>query len=124
MLEDEADVAVAHIAAGDILAMEHDAAAVRRFQPGDDAQQAGLAAAGRAEQGDQFAALDVQVDRLQRLELAEALVDVTDFDTHGCAPVFRRAMRDSLHCLSSRITSARASSRLATLNAATWLYSL
>ena len=41
-------------------------AGVRRLEAGDDAQQRGLAAAGRAEQHHRLAARDVEVERLER----------------------------------------------------------
>ncbi|ELS27672.1 hypothetical protein ppKF707_3599 [Metapseudomonas furukawaii] len=63
--------------------MELDAAGIRRFQAGDDAQQAGLAAPGRAEEGHELAAVDIQVDVVERAEGAEGLADITDFDGHG-----------------------------------------
>ncbi|MOA07159.1 hypothetical protein D3C78_1268420 [compost metagenome] len=128
VLEHEADVAVAHVVLGDVLAVEHDAAHVRGFQAGDDPQQGGLAAAGRAEQRHQLAAVDIQVDLVERLEGVEVLADVADFNAHGgyssSAFDLRRDRRDSLHCLSRRMHRASTSSRLATLKAATWLYSL
>jgi hypothetical protein len=46
----------------DVDAIEQDLAAVHRRQAGDAAQQGGLAAAGRAEQGDELAFLDFAVD--------------------------------------------------------------
>ncbi len=45
MLEHEPDVAITHVVAGHIFAMEHDAAVIRGFQAGNDAQQGGLATA-------------------------------------------------------------------------------
>jgi hypothetical protein len=68
VLEHETHVALAHMHVGGVLAAEQDAAGVGRFQAGDDAQQRGLAAARRAQQRDQFAGVDVQVDVLQRVE--------------------------------------------------------
>jgi hypothetical protein len=52
MLEDEADTALVSRDIGHILSMEQDAAVagISEFQPGDDAQQGGLAGAGRTEQ--------------------------------------------------------------------------
>ncbi len=45
MLEHKADVAITHVMAGNIFAMEHDTAVIRGFQAGNNAQQGGLAAA-------------------------------------------------------------------------------
>jgi hypothetical protein len=55
VLEHKAHVALAHMHVGGVFAAEMDAAHVGRLQPGDDAQQRGLAAARGAEQRDQFA---------------------------------------------------------------------
>jgi hypothetical protein len=60
VLEHEADVAFAHMGVGGVLAVEQHAAAVRRLEPGDDAQQRGLAAAGRAQQRDQLAGREIE----------------------------------------------------------------
>ncbi|MNP77071.1 hypothetical protein D3C76_1744220 [compost metagenome] len=66
--------------------MEHDIALVRGFQAGDDPQQRGLAAAGRAKQRHQLTALNVQADVIQRLERIEILADITHFDRHEIIP--------------------------------------
>ena len=87
MLEHETDLALAHMAFGRILAMEQDLAAVRRFQAGDDAQQRGLATAGRPEQGEQFARGDVEVDVVEGDKVAECLLDLADGDAHAIFPV-------------------------------------
>ena len=58
---------------------------------------------------------------LKRLLTLRTSIDMN----HSSAALWRRRLiRFSLHCLSSRMKSARISSRLATLKAATWLYSL
>jgi hypothetical protein len=74
-LEHEAAVAAgaAHRAA-----VEQDVAGTCRFQPGDDAQQRGLAAAARADEGDELAMGDVGIDIAQHLEVAEALAECPD----------------------------------------------
>ncbi len=76
VLEHEADLAVAHVRARGVLAVEQHLAGVGLFQPGDDAQQRGLAAARGTEQGDQFAGGEIERDVVERVEGAEALVDV------------------------------------------------
>ena len=50
------------------------------LEPGDDPQQGGLAAAGSAEQHDEFAIGDVEVDALQHVGLAEGLADLVDLE--------------------------------------------
>ncbi len=128
VLEHETDVAITHVVPGYVFTVEHDVALIRRFQAGNDPQQRGLAAARGTEQRDELAALDVQADVIQRLERIEILADVTHFDRHeiisSAALARRRLIRFSLHCFSSRMKSAMISNRLATANAATWLYSL
>ena len=56
VLEHEADLAVAHVDVGGVLAAEH--LAGRPIPAGDDAQQRGLAAARRPEKRDQLAESD------------------------------------------------------------------
>ena len=55
---------------------------VGQFEAGDDPQQRGLAAAARAEQGGEFAVLDVDRDVVQRDEIAEPLGHVAHADCH------------------------------------------
>src|SRR5690606_8709719 len=78
----EADLAFAHMQIGSVFAREQDAALVRGFEAGDDAQQRSLAAAGGSQQRQQFAGIDMQVDVLQRVKIAKVLVYIADFDTH------------------------------------------
>ena len=52
--------------AGHLASVEHHASAGRAIEAGDDAQQRGLAAAGRAEDGDEVVVADREVGRLQR----------------------------------------------------------
>src|SRR6185503_10159407 len=51
--------------------VEQNLARARRFEAGDDAQEGGLAAAGGADHRNELAALDVEVDVLQRVQVAE-----------------------------------------------------
>ena len=55
VLKDKSYPAFTHVALGRVLAIEQYAAAVGRFQSGNDAEQRRLAAAGRAKQSHQFA---------------------------------------------------------------------
>ena len=52
-------------------AVEQHFAGRRVFEAGDDAQERGLAAAARPDHGNEFAALDVEIDAAQRFEVAE-----------------------------------------------------
>ena len=64
--------------ADDVPAVEQDAAAVRRLEAGQHAQQRGLAAAGGPEQGEELVLADVERDAVDRREPAEALGDPVD----------------------------------------------
>ncbi len=68
MLEHEADAALAGAARQCVLAVEADLAAVRPVEAGDDAQQRRLAGARRAEQRQQLAVCDLQIDAVERRE--------------------------------------------------------
>ncbi len=132
MLEDEPDVALAGMQVCRLGAGEQDVALIRRFHAGDDAQQRGLAAAGGAEQGDQLAGRDVEVDVVERDEVAEALGDVADFDTHDVFSAGRSAvsisvslrMRHSTTVLATSVTSASKARTEAAAKAPMALYSL
>jgi len=55
-----------------------------QVQPGDHAQRGGLAASRRAEQGEELAVADGQVDVVDRHDLAEALRDALDLYGRDC----------------------------------------
>ena len=55
VLEYEAYLALAYMAVGGVFAVKEDVAAIGGLQSGDDAQQRGLAATLRPEEGNQFA---------------------------------------------------------------------
>jgi len=79
-----------------IVALEHEAAVAARaahgasverhlaraggFEARDDAQKGGLAAARRADDRNELAALDREVDVLQRLQFAERLAEMRDLE--------------------------------------------
>ena len=70
--------------AGDDLVVEGDRPAVEAHEPGDEAQQRGLAAAGGPEHRGQAAAGHVEVDAVEHERRAEALADLADADgRHG-----------------------------------------
>ncbi|MCY1301176.1 hypothetical protein D9M70_507700 [compost metagenome] len=82
-LEQDAVVACLWRQVGDIAPGKANGAAVLLFQASDAAQKGGLAAAGRAEQADQLSGADIQRHAVQRLEGAEALVDVAQLQIDG-----------------------------------------
>src|SRR5262249_53211773 len=59
----------------DVPARLDDRAGALRLQAGDDAQQRGLATTRRAEEADELAAPDREIDVAQRAERTEALAD-------------------------------------------------
>ena len=79
-LEDHADVALFRLekdlAAGDDAVVEEHAAGGRLFEAGDDAQHRGLAAAGGAQQGDEFPVFKRRVELVQHDRIAKRLGDV------------------------------------------------
>jgi len=82
VLEDEAHAAVAHVGVGGVLAVEVHAAAVGHLEPGDDAQQRGLARTRGPQQRDQLARGHVEVDLVADHRTAEALAQLADLDAH------------------------------------------
>ncbi len=64
----------------DCLVADLDDAARDALKPGDDAQQRGLAAAGRADQHYKLAVPDINADALKHLDRAEGLYNVLDPD--------------------------------------------
>ena len=86
-LEDESDLALAHAGAlgvgerGQVVAIEHDAAAVGARQSAQKIEQRGLAAARRADHADELALLHAEGNSAQRLDLDFA-------DVIGLAQVF------------------------------------
>ena len=54
--------------------------AVGRLEAGQHAQERGLAAAGRAQQGEELALVDVEADIVDGVDVAELLGDVLDLD--------------------------------------------
>src|SRR5208337_4128041 len=77
-LEDDAEIALRRRQPGDVLPRLDDAPAGRRIEPGDGAQQRRLAAARRADEGDELARVDGQRHVLEGDEVAEHLADPFD----------------------------------------------
>ncbi|MNM96029.1 hypothetical protein D3C81_1084930 [compost metagenome] len=66
VLEHRVHRALERRAVGDVLAIQEDFPGGGKLEAGDHPQQGGLAAAGRAEQGEEFVVADIQVDAFQR----------------------------------------------------------
>ena len=72
------------------LAVDEDLAAGDLLEPGDHPQQRGLSAAGRADEDDELAVLDVEVDAVDDLDRAEALDDAAELEARHHATSLRR----------------------------------
>ncbi len=83
MLKDEADAALLGALEGHVLVGDDDLAGVGALEAGDDAQQGRLARAARPQQGGETALGDLEVDVLERLEVAEALGHAVGLDPHA-----------------------------------------
>ncbi len=125
VLEDETDPAPRRGEGGDVLIAEANQPGIGKIEPGDEAQQGGLAGARRADEGDELAFLQPERNVVERLELGKALGDMFDADRHQCpiAAIWSR-WRHSRKLLSASVTSASKARREATAKAATKLYSL
>src|SRR5262249_44093316 len=114
MLEDEADAALSRAAVRCILALKEDLAALGKLEPRDHAEQRGLSRPRRAEQCDELSGRDLEADVVERLEVAEGLRDVPDFDAHtslsrlaACRMAVSRAAFHSMKLLTASVTSAK-----------------
>ena len=81
-LEDHRDVTVLRLEHGDVTLADEDAPLGRRLEAGEHAQRGGLAAARRAEHGQERRVGHDEVQRLERLGGAEALGDALVADLH------------------------------------------
>ena len=93
VLEHHGDVPVLRRQLVDDFAVDGDLAAGDILQAGDHPQDGALAAAGGADQNDEFIVLDVQVDAVNHLEIAETFHDFSKFQTcHSFLLSLRRAV--------------------------------
>lgn len=79
-LEDHPGVAAVGRDPGDVLSVDQDFAGVGLLETGDDAQGGGLSAARRAEQGEEFAGLDGQVEAVEGDGGAERPAQAAELD--------------------------------------------
>ncbi len=82
VLEHEADLPLARADRRDVEPLQHDLPRIRVLEARDHAQQRRLAAAGRAEQRDELTRGEIERDVVERGELAEAFVQITNGDAH------------------------------------------
>ena len=91
LLEDHADpraqLVDVGVGVGDLVALDEDLALGGRLQHVDAAQQGRLARSGGADHADDLALLDVEVDALEHLVVAEGLVQGEDVDRRPAAGV-------------------------------------
>ena len=80
LLQHQRHVALGSAPVGDVDAVDEDLAGGRLLQSGDQAQRRRLAGAGLAEQHEELAVGDVEVEVLQRGVAAEVLGDVLELD--------------------------------------------
>ena len=100
VLEHHRHVAILRREVADGPAVEEDLAAARALQAGQDAQGRRFPAAGRADEHRELAVGEVQIDRRQDADAAEALLDLLEPDgrqpallSEGGGPVQRRWIR-------------------------------
>ena len=77
-LEHHGQVALGRADLGDVAAVQFDLATADFFEPGDQSQQGGLAATGRADEHHELAIADFQVDALDDLAAVEAFLQVVN----------------------------------------------
>ena len=94
VLEDEADIALLDGEPEGILAAEHDTAIGRKIEAGQNAQERGLAGAGRPQKCDQFTGADLQGNPVQRSRQTELAFDILDRNVHGLTPERGAGPRD------------------------------
>ena len=145
MLEHKPHLALAHMHIGGVFTAEQNAALPWAFQPRNDAQQRGFAAAGGAQQCHQLTRGNVQVHISQGMKVAKLLADVSNFNTHvsilqakwgrgassrgrsGGSSAVALSSRSCCHSatdLITKVTTANKARSDATANAATDWYSL
>ena len=108
VLKNEADIAFLGRQTGGIDSLDFHCSAIGNFQTRNDPQQRRLPSAARPEQSGQFACRDIEVDVLQRHEVAESLGYASDLDTHGAPLLGRRLvmMIKAITAISARMKAA------------------
>ena len=96
-LEYGVDVALVGGEEGDVFALQLNETARRLFEAADHAQRGGLAAAGWAEEGEEFAVGDIKRDAVYRGLISELLGHVDQANVDVCHPRFH--LRGHLSCL-------------------------
>lgn len=111
VLEDKADAAIAGGEESDFLFVKEDAATARvgNLEPCDDAEEGCLTGTGRAEQSEEFAGSDLDINIVQSPERAEGFIKGLGFNVHKgystCCCVMRS--RTSLATIVKRASRLR-----------------
>ncbi len=88
-LEHHGDIAILRVEIVDDAAADIKRAASDGFEPGDHPQKGGLAAAGRTDQHDELAVVDLEIDAMDDVDGAIALADIGKGDlSHVGIPLF------------------------------------
>ena len=96
VLEDDADVALGGRQARDVPPVEHDRALRQALEARDEPQQRRLPGAARAEQGQELARRDREVDAVQRDHGPELLADAAQLDGPRLGRGQRRLRRSAV----------------------------
>src|SRR5437899_8196314 len=127
VLEHEPDLAITRVRVRRIIAVEGDRSRVRCLEPGNHPQQRRLAGAGWAEQCQQLAGGDCQIDIVDRDKFTETLGNAGELDAHANSspmPGADARVRRSTISLSTSVSNANNASSDATAKAAANWYSL
>ena len=87
-------------------AVEHDAAAVRRIEAGDDVDAGGLAGPVGADEAEHLAGGELQADAVERAEAAEAFHNVFDAEQRAQGTRMPRRVNSETRPFGRNITSA------------------
>ncbi len=82
VLKDHGDIAVTGRQVADLARADMDFAVAQLFEACDHAKQGGFAAAGWTDQHDEFSVTNIDIDTVDDIDRAEALLDILDID--GC----------------------------------------
>ena len=85
VLKDEPHASALRRLTGGVDPVEVDGTLIGMLEAGDDAQQRGLARAGRSEQPHELPGLHRQVDAVECLVAAKPMTDAPGFDAHTCS---------------------------------------
>jgi hypothetical protein len=85
VLENRVHVTLERWDTRDILAVQFDLPGSRLLEPGDQAETGRLAGTRRAEHGEEFAVVDVQINVIYGFDIAKVTADIPKPDSDSCA---------------------------------------